>query len=182
MSQITPVRKKGNRGFSIIELMVVVGIALIMVTVAVPAVTTMMRSYRRDGAVQHLVGDLRRARTEAIMTGWQFRIFGYNTVSTSPYKNQYRIMGRSSTAAGWPDDTAAPFQSSTQVARDWVNIPRIYQGITLNPGDATSDFYVAFDSRGVRIELDSFAPLVVSGQTGSTKSVTVSTVGSARIN
>ena len=165
-----------------IELMIVVGIALVMLRVAVPAITGVMRTYRRDGAVNHLVGDLRRVRNEAIMTGWQYRVFGYSNSSTSAYKNQYRVMGRSSTGAGWPSDTAATFQSATQLARDWVNIPRIYQGITLNPSEGSADFYVAFDSRGARIETDSFAPFVVSGQTGSTRSLTVSAVGSARIN
>jgi Tfp pilus assembly protein FimT len=173
--------RKNSAGFSTIELMVVLGIALIMVRVAVPAITGVMRTYRRDGAVNHLVGDLRRARNEAIMTGWQYRVFGYSNSSTSAYKNQYRIMGRSSTAAGWPSDTAATFQSSTQLARDWINIPRIYQGVTLVSSDANADFFVAFDSRGARIELDSFAPLSVAGQTVSSRTLTVSAVGSARI-
>ena len=173
--------KNPRSGFSLIELMAAMAIATIVAGIAIPSMVGALKVYRRNAAVSQIMGDVRKARAEAIMTGWQFRIFGFNSGASSAYKNQYRIMGRSSTGAGWPADTAASFQSSTQLARAWVDIGTQYRGVRLNPSDGTADFSVAFDSRGVRIELDSFDPLVVAGESGPNKSLRISAVGSARI-
>jgi hypothetical protein len=162
--------------------MIAISIATILAGALVPNILGLMRTYRRDGVVEQIVGDVRKARSKAIMTGWQYRVLGFNAGSSSTYKNQYRIMARSSSGVGWPADTVAPMQSSTQMAGGWVNISKLYPGVSLNPNDSTPHFSVAFDSRGVRIELDtSFDPLVVVSQTGSVKSVRVSAVGSASI-
>jgi hypothetical protein len=91
-------------------------------------------------------------------------------------------MGRRTTADGWPADTVAPMKSATQYASPWIDIGRSYPGVKLNPTDTSQHFSVAFDSRGVRIALDtSFDPLVVVPQTGPSKSIRVSAVGSASI-
>lgn len=170
-----------SRGFTVLELMIVVTLGAILTAMAMPRLSSMMDGYRRDAAVRQLVGDVRKARMEAIRTGWQYRIYGFNTGATSSYKNQYRLMGRSSGAISWPSDTATPFQSATQMAGRWVDIPNMYRGITLNPGDGTDHFWVSFDSRGVRIESDSFDPMVLRNTPGSTKSVTVGAAGTVRI-
>jgi type II secretory pathway pseudopilin PulG len=173
---------KDSRGFSMLEIMVVVGIFMIVASVVFPKFTKLIYSYRRDAAMQQLAGDTRRARTEAIRTGWQYRIFGFNHTSTSAFKNQYRLMARSSGAVAWPADSVAAFTSTTQMAGQWVNIPSRYPGVRLNPSDGTERFWVAFDSRGVRIELDdSFDPLYVVHQTESfQRQVDVTAVGSVK--
>lgn len=171
-----------RQGFSLVELMVVVTVAAIVVGIAMPNFVNLLQTFRRDGAIQRIAGDLRKARSEAIRTGWQYRIFGYNNGAPSTYKNQYRLMARSSGADPWPDDTAAPFQSATQMAGQWIDIKTLYPGIRINPSDGTDRFWVGFDARGVRIDLDpSFDPLVVMNKVGSTKSVSIATVGNIRI-
>jgi type IV fimbrial biogenesis protein FimT len=173
-----------QRGFSIIELMLAMCIVLTLVSITVPSISTLMRNYRRDAATQQIVGDVRKARSQAILTGWQYRVVGYNNGASSAFKNQYRLLARRSSAVSWPSTTAAAFSSSTQRAEAWTNLPSLYSGVRLNPSDATADFYVTFDSRGVRIETDSFGPLVVStgttASTTTTKSVVVSAIGGIR--
>jgi prepilin-type N-terminal cleavage/methylation domain-containing protein len=171
-----------TRGFSVLELMIVVAIFAILTGIAMPRFTGLLNNYRRDAATQQLTGDVRRARTEAIRTGWQYRIFGFNSGATSAFKNQYRIQARRSGAVAWPGDTVAAFQSSTQIAGAWVDFTRLFPGVTLNPDDDTERFWVSFDARGVRIELDdSFDPLYVVNKTGASKLVNVATVGSVKI-
>lgn len=168
---------KRQKGFSLLESIVVFAIAAIVMGTILPNFIGFMRNYRRDGVVEQVVGDVRAARSNAVVTGWQYRIFGYNSGATSSYKNQYRIMARSSSAVAWPADTAAPMQSSTQMAGNWVNIPALYPNVNLNPADGTPDFSVVFDSRGVRVALDpSFDPMVISSQAGS-KSIRISAAG-----
>lgn len=175
---------KNQRGFSLVEMMVTVSIGAILMAAVLPGFMGMMKTYRRDAAVEQVAGDIRKARAQAIATGWQYELMGYNQgwTGTSTFKNQYRIMARRTTADGWPADTVAPFKSATQYASAWIDIGRSYPGVKLNPTDASQHFSVAFDSRGVRIALDtSFDPLVVVPQTGTSKSIRVSAVGSATI-
>jgi prepilin-type N-terminal cleavage/methylation domain-containing protein len=171
-----------SRGFSVLELLAVLMIFGVVAGIALPKFTGLIHSFRRDAAIQQIAGDVRRARTEAIRTGWQYRIFGFNSGSTSANKNQYRFQARSSGAVAWPADTVAPFTSTTQMAGQWVNFTTQFPGVSLNPDDTTERFWVSFDPRGVRIELDdSFDPLYITNTTGSTKSVAVATVGSVKV-
>ena len=172
---------KNKRGFSLVEAMVTLSIGAILMAAIMPGFMNLMRTYRRDAAVDKVSGDVRKARAQAIATGWQYRLMGINQgySGTSTYKNQYRFMARRSTADGWPADTVAPMKSATQYAGPWIDVGKTYPGVKLNPTDNSQHFSVAFDSRGVRIELDtSFDPLVVVPQTGGSKSVRVSAVGS----
>lgn len=171
-----------QRGFSLVEALVTLSVGAILMAAILPGFMNLMRSYRRDAAVEQVAGDIRKARAQSIATGWQYRLMGFNKgwTGTSTYKNQYRIMARRSTADGWPADTVAPMKSATQYASAWIDIGRTYPGVKLNPTDTSQHFSVAFDSRGVRIELDtSMDPLLVVPQTGTSKSIRVSAVGSA---
>jgi Tfp pilus assembly protein FimT len=180
---IQPTRKSETmRGVSLIELLIVVAVAIILMVIAMPNFIQFMRLYRRDAAVQQLVGDVRRARAEAIRTGWQYRVVGFNAGATNSFKGQYRLMARNSAAVAWPADTASAFESATQIAGPWVDMNSMFPGVSLNASDATEDFVVAFDSRGVRIEVDpSFSPLVISNNSATAKTVSISAVGSVKV-
>lgn len=58
-----------KRGFTMVELMVVVTIAAILVVMAVPAYTSTITRYRISTEVNGLVGDLQYARSEAVKQG-----------------------------------------------------------------------------------------------------------------
>jgi prepilin-type N-terminal cleavage/methylation domain-containing protein len=58
--------KKTERGFSTIELLVVLGIILILSAIALPQMVTMRQTYEANSAVDSVVGQLRAARETAI--------------------------------------------------------------------------------------------------------------------
>jgi prepilin-type N-terminal cleavage/methylation domain-containing protein len=59
--------KTRQAGFSLIELLVVVGIIVILAAVSLPAISQYMRNYQIKGATQQVAGQIQIARTRAIM-------------------------------------------------------------------------------------------------------------------
>ena len=60
---------KGQTGFSVTELMVVVAIVAVLLAIGVPSYRSVTNSYRLSAEVNGLLGDLQYARSEAIKTG-----------------------------------------------------------------------------------------------------------------
>jgi prepilin-type N-terminal cleavage/methylation domain-containing protein len=173
---------RSGRGYTLVEVLIAVVMMAIIAGLTIPSFLGFMQRSRLDAAVGQIVEHVREARSRATMTGWQYKVLGFNYGGGNALKNQYRLMARSSPAVAWPGDTVAPFQSATQMAGVWVNFNNTYPGVRVNPQDTSPRFWVAFDARGVAFDIDpSFQPLQVTYQTGGTKTVTVTTAGSVRI-
>lgn len=182
-------RQVGRKGYTLIELVVVVGIISVMAIVGLPFFTAMMQNSRLDAAVRQLAGDVRGARSLATQTGWQYRIFGGNAGGSASYKSQYRLMGRSSTAVAWPADTSpnfnfpTPSAGATQMAGPWINFNQLYPGVSLNPSISNPSFYVSFDSRGVAFEWNPTSDpwMSVTPPSGSSRQLRITSAGSVKI-
>ena len=61
--------KRASRGFTLIELMVVVALAAILLALAVPSFSAMLASYRTSAQLNGWIGDAQYARAEAIKRG-----------------------------------------------------------------------------------------------------------------
>ncbi len=171
-----------GRGYTLVEILIAMVTLAILSGLSIPGFTGFVQRSRLDGATREIVNDVREARAKATMTGWQYRILGYNYGGGNSLKNQYRLMGRSSGAVAWPSDTAAPFESATQMAGVWKNIGTLYPGVTINPEDTTPRFWVSLNAQGQAFEVDdSFNPLRVTHQSAGTRSLTLAFVGSIRI-
>jgi prepilin-type N-terminal cleavage/methylation domain-containing protein len=174
--------ERSERGYTLVEILVATVMLAIIAGIAIPSFLAYTQRSKLDAAVRQIVEDVRQARSRASLRGWQYRIYGFNYGAASAYKNQYRLMGRSSGTVAWPADSAGSFENATQMAGEWINVNTTYPGVRINPLDGTLHFWVAFDARGVAIDVDdSFKPLQVTHQTGGTKTVSVTTAGSVRI-
>lgn len=68
MEYDAPSHQSRHRGFSMLEILVVVAIVMIMAAAALPSISTYIRNYKIKGAAQSVAGELQTARSKAIMT------------------------------------------------------------------------------------------------------------------
>jgi prepilin-type N-terminal cleavage/methylation domain-containing protein len=172
-----------QRGVTMIEVSVATAIGLLIVMVAIPAFNTTLERSRVESATRRVVSTVREARTRAVSTGWEYRVIGFGNASSSAARNQFRWMGRNSSATAWPDDNVAPFTGATQVAGPWIDVVSEYGGVDLDPsGSVASDrFEIAFDSRGaVSASSGNFAPFRVLNDDHA-KGFRISAVGSVSL-
>jgi type II secretory pathway pseudopilin PulG len=184
-------RQVEQRGYTLIELVVVVGIIIVMTIVGMPFFTVMMRNSQLDAAARQLAGDVRDARSLATKTGWQYRILGGNAGGTASYKSQYRLMGRSSPAVAWPADTSpnlnfpTPPAGATQMAGPWINFTQVYPNVSLNPSVTNPSFYVSFNSQGVAFEWNptagSWMTITPSSGSSTPRQLTITAAGGIKI-
>jgi Tfp pilus assembly protein FimT len=175
-----PALRSQRNGFTVAELLVVVVLATIMAAVSLPAMSNILRQSRRDAATREFVGDLREARTQATMSGWEYAVVGFAATANGTRKNQYRMIGRRTNTQAWPADNQAPFRSANQYAGVWVDVPAMQPGIRLVPSavDGSSRFALAFNSRGAAAAgSGSFDPFLVVTTDGVSREIRISAIG-----
>lgn len=173
-------REIGRGGYSLAELVVVVSVLFVLTAIGLPFFSTMMQNSRLDAATRQLAGDVRNARSLATQTGWQYQIVGFNVGGGATYKNQYRMLGCSSSGVGWPANTGPILQSATQMAGPWINFNQLYPGVSLNSSVSAQSFYVSFNSQGVAFQSLNF-PVTITLQSGGSHQVGVTSVGGVTI-
>ena len=119
---------KDERGFSTIELMVVLGIIAVLAGITIPVFNSMRPAMRLNGAVSQMQGDLMWARMQAISQNNDFRIVYVND-------HQYRI---------WDDDDSDKAGSETEVTYI-KDLQTSYSDVTYSSSNANN---LIFTPRG----------------------------------
>ena len=127
---------KTQDGFSLVELMVVVSIALLLLMWGIPAFSTWNKKHTIEGQMTQLYSNLQLAR----MTGYSRKIlsgiYWGNTTSITSYQVNSNNNGLQGTGSG-----------DTQIAPP-VTVSSRCPNITMTASDGTTPTNLAFDGRG----------------------------------
>ena len=169
---VSVVRK--NRGFSLIEVLMVIAIMLIVLAVALPNVANMNASYRLDGTARGLSSLLQRAHFDAIADTTGYRVLIYPSTAASD-SNSYQLQRRT---------PAAPFDLSAGGSYvddgDAIAIPSGIDMATSAAEIATDTHAIFFSSSGDVVDasgdyISSDITISLTNTLNSTSTVTIST-------
>ena len=154
MDIFTMIRHAGKRGFTLVEMMIVIAVLAIIAAIAAPHFQTYMAQRRLNGAARLVMTDLMDARMKAVSENNQFKVFFLDT-------HQYKVLDDENNNG--TEDTG-----ETSVTKD---IQTNYPGVTLS-ASAHPIFYPRGTAWGTTVTLTN---------TSGSKSVSVSTAGRVKI-
>jgi type IV fimbrial biogenesis protein FimT len=158
-------RSFGEDGFTMVEMAVVVAIACIMLAIALPIITTTLKTMHVTSAASSLSGAIQAARYQAISTGCPVQF------TTVPASNSYQLATEA--ISGTPPACASTYTNvgnPVPFASSDVTVPSVT--FLLNPGGTVT-------STSVVTSPASFSMQVLNGNTS--KTVTVNGVGNVTI-
>ena len=147
------VRRRGQDGFTIVELVVVAGLAGIVAAIAVPRVPRMVAVYDAANMASQIALDLRLARERAVTTNAKARL----SFSTTAYQPQRE----------------SPAGSGTYISDGAQQ--NLANGITVTTNPSTP----IFDSRGLTTQAYT---LTITNAYGDSKTITVSVIGRINVS
>jgi len=109
---------RGERGFSTVELLVVVAIIVILGAVSVPSIVSFMKVYRIQGAAQQVVNEIAKARGRAISRNTNFGVLLIVLPPNTPPGNPtnlegYRFVYEDPVYGQFPDNSSARRPTTT---------------------------------------------------------------------
>jgi type IV pilus assembly protein PilA len=184
---IGQIRRIGNRGFTLMELLVVIVIFGIMAAVALPSLLNAISGSRIDGATRQVMYEIRAVQSMAVTRGGDFGWHWGGDPLVGMAQSLYRIETDPTGTCGWPP-AADTMATNPNVIRDWYDLAREYQGVTIqsvtdNTGTPVGG--VMFNSRGASMNtcLAVTFPLTITiaDTAGATRTIQVQRAGRVRI-
>lgn len=158
-------RRTRNRGYSLLELMGVVAIAMIMAGMALPIIKSSLQMYRSQAAVNSITGAIAATRYRAITDGCPYQVAFAS--GTNTYQVSTMATGSACAATFSATGTAMPFGYTSQVK---LNADITFQ---FSPGGSVT---VSTGSLPIAV-----STLNASGSTISTKNIQVTSYGSVTV-
>ncbi len=170
------------RGFTMIELMVVIAIAAILATVAVPALQGTVRDFRQRSALSLLVSDLNQARGEAIKRNSRVLLCVRNGAGTG-------CSSSASWLSGWVVCTDSDGDGSCDTGtasspNPFIVRPALDSSLTLAVTDAASVALttIRFNSNSSQGAGSSAATFTLAGTWSGASAHTVTVAGTGNIS
>ncbi len=181
-----PSRRLGNKGFTALELLVVMVMAVILVAAGMPSLVGIMQRSRLDGAAREVMSEIREVQSLAVSRGgvWGFHWGG--DPLTGKTISEYRIEKDTTSACGFPPPTDTT--GNPDVLTEWLDLSRDFSGVTISSiqdSNGTALGGVMFNSLGASVNTCTAVTFpvtitVVDGG-GATRTIQAQRTGSVRI-
>jgi type IV fimbrial biogenesis protein FimT len=146
-----------QRGFTLVEMMIVVALAAILAAIAVPNIMAQMPKYRLNGAARQVLSELMAARMQAVSQNNEAKVFFLDN-------HRYMIL----------DDDDNDGTADTGEATQTKDIQTDYHDVTFNPIPGINP---VFQPRGTASNMT-----IILANSSGTKTITISTAGRVKIN
>ena len=150
-----------NRGFTLMEIIVVMAVMAIGASIAIPAFMNMLPGIRLNGAARQIMGDLMDARMKAVKQNNEYKVFFLNN-------HEYKILD--------DDNNDGVDNSGTETSRT-VNIQDNYEGVTFS-----STGNPVFTPKGLAKSPSDTAIITIQNTEGGCKEVKVAITGRVKIS
>jgi Tfp pilus assembly protein FimT len=173
-----------GRGFTTLEIIIVLVIAIIVSAIAAPNLIGNIQRYRVRSGADQVMSELRRIQSLAMTAGSRHRLTVGNCLSGLTPCKRYRSEREASGA--WPAASDVTGTNSN-VLSDWVDLQQsLSSSVRLKSlkDNAGSDVAaVLFDSRGASVTAGASYPLTftIAHATGYERTVVVRSAGSVRM-
>ena len=179
---------KMNKGFTLIELMVVLAVAAILITIGLPSFRAIIQNNRAITQANELITAINMARSEAIKRGASVSICSRTNPPTAPET----CAGNNNWATGWmvfvDTDNDATYDSTETVLRVWDDISATGTTLSAEDNAAATVSSVRFKSTGLTslststTVTETTFTLTITDCTGNNaRTITVTTTGRPHI-
>jgi prepilin-type N-terminal cleavage/methylation domain-containing protein len=166
-----------TRGFTMIELLVVVAIAAILATIGIPALQGTLRDFRQKSALSLLVSDLNQARGEAIKRNSRVLLCVRDAAGTA-------CAASTNWLSGWlacidSNNDGACDAATASSPNPFIVRPALDASLTLTAADAAATVPIQFNANSTQGDGRSDATFTLGGTwSGATaNTVTVARTG-----
>lgn len=173
-------RARGSRGFSTLELVVVVVVVGIITAAGIPALLTTIQRYRTRAGAELVTTDLRRAQSLAMTSGASHRLMVQDCLSGPTPCKRYRIE-RQTSGTTWPaimDSTG----NNSNVLQDWLDLQSVHSGVritSLTDSGGSAVTNAAFNSLGASTNGE--VTITVTHTSGVQRTIQIRSAGSVRM-
>lgn len=180
----------GNKGFTAIELTLVIVLTAILIGIAMPSFVGTIRRSRLGGATRHLVAEIRTAQSMAVTRSGFFGLhWGADPgpPAAGRLNSEYRIEQDPGGACAWPAPTDTT-GTNVNVVTDWTDLSREYPGVTIQTvqdGGGNTVGGVIFNSRGLSVNtcvgVTFPVTVTIADNSGATETIRINRAGNVTI-
>ena len=170
------------RGFTMIELLIVIAIVAILATIAVPSLRDTLNDFRQKSALALLASDLNQARGEAIKRNTRVLLCVRNTAGNGCADSTNWLLGWVACTDGNGDNICDT--SSATNPNPFIVRPALDASLTLSVQDAgaTALSTIRFNANSSQGAGSSAATLALSGTWSGAVSHTITVAGTGHIS
>ncbi|HET9804547.1 MAG TPA: prepilin-type N-terminal cleavage/methylation domain-containing protein [Candidatus Acidoferrum sp.] len=158
----SPRATRSNRGFSLIEMVMVVAVGLVLAAISVPVIQSVTRTMRLNAAVSAVTGAMQSTRYRAIYDGCPYTISFFKDSDT--YQLASEVTGGACAAAFTNVGTAIPFSRTSYVTLDQNLTFQFSPGgsVTVTTGASTFNLsYVGYSTTTKQVQVTKYGSITV---------------------